>query len=675
MDRMQETYAQRKRRYKITVALIYAAIVLLGVLSVWLMDSFIVAQKLEQERASVQRSLNSIRFRAERLIEVYSNMSRSLAVAQSFEGESEFQTLARLLRNNSPSVVNLARSQNYVITDVHPIEPNRDLLGYDYRDDPEQLKTVQEALDTDQTVIVGPIELLQGGLGLVLRTAQPGPGNAVGNIVLDFDKVLVEAGLESEPNVFLNSVRLKDDSETVIFGPASVWENNPVLAELLLGETVLELAKIPVGGWQVDGSHRFILILTTTGLVLIAIFGVSYARRLIVERADARRRLISAIEAIDDGFVIFDRHDRLLMCNTKFRELMDASESTVRPGVEFKTLLRGGLLRGHYPQAKGREEEWLAERLALHENPSGQTEIELSDGSWIKVSESKTSDGSTVGIRTDITELKKALHTAERAIKSKTEFINNMNHELRAPLSVMLGYLAFLRNVELFPQYKALLDAIGDDEKLKQSLGALSEVITLQATKSENSGKHLLELINSVLDWAKLNTGSVTLNLEMVRIDQVLVALGEEFQGTAEEKGLKLEVSATFVSIYGDPLRLRQVFTNLLSNALKFTESGGVKLSLLETGTSVEVTVEDTGKGIPQDQIKTIFDRFAQVNNSMRRDQIGTGLGLAIAKNLVELHGGRIEVHSALGQGSAFRVILERNYFSGTPDPEIREPV
>ncbi|MES0862535.1 ATP-binding protein [Ruegeria sp. SCPT10] len=661
MKNRQETLKQRKRRHRRTVSLIYAAIVLLGVLSVMLMDRAIVAQKLETERSAIQRSLNTIEFRLERLIESYSHMSRSLAVAQSFEAASEFQTLAYLLRNNNPSVINIARSKNFIITDVHPTQPNHHLLGYNYRDHPEKLKSVQQALDTKETVIVGPMELVQGGFGLLLRNAQPGQDNIVGNVVLDFERVLVEAGMGSQPKVFKASARVSNDQGTggnVIFGAESVWNSDPVRANVSLGDTVLELAKIPAGGWQVDKSHRYVLVLTTGVLALIAFLGVNYARRLIIERAEARRHLLNAIESVQDGFVIFDRHDRMVMCNTRYRDYFEASRDLIVPGARFEDILREGVRHGLYPKAAGREENWIAERLELHANPHGQTEIELSDGSWIKVSESKTSNGSTVGIRTDITELKTALQTAEMAMRSKSEFINNMNHELRTPLSVVLGYVAFLAKVEIYPEYQALKQAIGSDVKLSHLLDKFTDVIVKQATISEVSGKHLLDLINSVLDWAKLSSDNVTLNLENTELDTLLNNLGVEFGPVAEDKGLRLEVFADPVSIDGDSLRLRQIFMNLINNAIKFTETGYVRVSLSNESGLAKVVVEDTGEGIPNDQLDLIFDRFSQVDGVQTQRQTGTGLGLAITKNLVELHGGSISVTSVYGQGSKFQVVF-----------------
>ncbi len=623
------------------------------------MDRAIVGQKLEANRAAAQRSLDLTKFRLEQLIESYSHMSRSLAVAQLFETEEEFQMLAQMLRDNNPSIVNIARSQNFIITDVHPVEPNRDLLGYDYREDPQQLASVQRALDSQETVIVGPMILLQGRLGLLLRNAQPGPDNVVGNIVLDFNRILTEAGMETEPHVFASSARIEDADtrKRVVFGAETIWSDSPVLAELALGDVRLELAKTPAGGWKTDTAHRPVLILTTAVLVLIALFGVNYAQRLIVERAEARRQLMDAIESIHDGFVIFDRQDQLVLCNQKYRDFFKASSNLIVPGTTFEAILRDEVEQGQYPEAKGREEEWITERLELHANPHAQTEIELADGCWLKVSESQTSNGSTVGIRTDITKLKKALQTAEEAVGAKTEFINNMNHELRAPLSVILGYVAFLRKVELYPQYKALRDALETDAKLVQLLDDFKGVIVNQATKSEASGKHLLELINSVLDWAKLSSGNVELHIETVKLDNLLNELGEEFRPAAEEKGLRLEVLAEPVSIKGDPLRLRQIFVNLLNNAIKFTDSGFITISAAKNAAAALVTVEDSGRGIPGDQLNMIFDRFIQVGAN-HKGQTGTGLGLAITKNLVQLHGGQISVSSTYGEGSTFQVMF-----------------
>ena len=136
--------------------------------------------------------------------------------------------------------------------------------------------------------------------------------------------------------------------------------------------------------------------------------------------------------------------------------------------------------------------------------------------------------------------------------------------------------------------------------------------------------------------------------------------MSEELGPTAEKKGLRLEVRVEPVSIEGDPLRLRQIFVNLLSNSIKFTDKGHVAVSVVQDGTSVVVSVKDSGRGIPDDQLNLIFDRFIQVNAN-QKGQTGTGLGLTIAKDLVQLHGGQITVSSTYGVGSTFQVRFEKD--------------
>ncbi|WP_218961169.1 ATP-binding protein [Ruegeria sediminis] len=667
MKERNETFAQRERRHKRNVSLIYGAILLLGLVSAALMDRTILAQNLVTQRASVQRSLNFVKFRIEQRLEAYSHMSSNLAAALSFEAptdKAKFQTLARLLRDNNPSVINLARARNFVVTDVHPIEANQAVLGHDYRKNPGQMHTVQKALDSDGTVVIGPIDLIQGGLGLLLRTAQPGPEKIVDTIVLDFHVFLEEAGMTSNSNAFVASARLKSATDAdgqVVFGSDTVWDADPAVATVRLGDRDIEIAMIPARGWRSDPLHRPILGLITVILISVAFFGVNYARRLIIERADAKRRLLNAIESIDDGFVIFDKDDRLVMCNEKYRKVFEASRDFIVPGVSFETIIREGIKQGQYPEAEGREEEWIAERLRLHADPHGQTEMLMPDGSWIKVAESKTEDGSTVGIRTDITELKTAVQTAENAIRAKTDFVNNMSHELRTPLSVVLGYVAFLKKVEIYPQCASLKAAIGNREDLQQQLDEFVNVIVQQASKSEKSGKHLLNLINSVLDWAKLSSDNVVLKREPVDLGELLDGLSDEFKSHAAEKGILFDVEVDPVMIQADGLRLKQVFMNIIGNAIKFTDQGYVKVSVDVDDNDVTILVEDSGKGIPDNQLNSIFERFIQVDSSTRREHRGTGLGLAIAKNLVEMHGGGISVTSRLGEGSLFRVVLPRS--------------
>ena len=226
-----------------------------------------------------------------------------------------------------------------------------------------------------------------------------------------------------------------------------------------------------------------------------------------------------------------------------------------------------------------------------------------------------------------------------QASEHKSQFLANMSHELRTPLNAILGYT------------ELMVDGIYG-ELPPRAAGVLERV--------QNNGKHLLALINDVLDLAKIEAGQLTLTLEDYAMPDVVQSVVSATEGLATTKGLKFTADITpgLPPGRGDARRLSQVLLNLVGNAVKFTDAGEVAIgATAENGTFV-LTVRDTGPGIaPEDQDK-IFGEFQQVDNSNTRKKGGTGLGLAISKRMVEMQGGTISVDSELGQGATFRVTL-----------------
>jgi signal transduction histidine kinase len=225
------------------------------------------------------------------------------------------------------------------------------------------------------------------------------------------------------------------------------------------------------------------------------------------------------------------------------------------------------------------------------------------------------------------------------ASRHKSQFLANMSHELRTPLNAILGYTELMVDGiygELTPRAAGVLDRV------------------------QNNGKHLLALINDVLDLSKIEAGQLALTLEDYTLPDVVQSVVSATEGLATTKGLKFtaEIAPDLPTGHGDARRLSQVLLNLTGNAIKFTDAGEVAIRAAAENGHFVLTVRDTGPGIAPDDHGKIFEEFQQVDSSNTRKKGGTGLGLAISKRMVEMQGGTITVDSKLGQGATFRVTL-----------------
>jgi signal transduction histidine kinase len=227
--------------------------------------------------------------------------------------------------------------------------------------------------------------------------------------------------------------------------------------------------------------------------------------------------------------------------------------------------------------------------------------------------------------------------------KLKSSFLANMSHELRTPLNSILGFT---------------------DVMLEELDGPLTQHMDNDLRLIQKNGQHLLHLINDVLDMAKIEAGSMNLNPETFRAQEVLEEVTSITSTLASEKNLSLfiqEGSDKDVKIYADRTRLRQVVINLVNNSIKFTDNGKVSLNITQIdGARILISVKDTGIGIPPEKLEAVFQEFTQVDSSTTRKAGGTGLGLPISRRLVEMHGGRLWAESTgiPGEGSTFFVEL-----------------
>ena len=371
----------------------------------------------------------------------------------------------------------------------------------------------------------------------------------------------------------------------------------------------------------------------------------------------AQAQLAEAIEAVSEGFALYDADDRLVVCNSRFKEMYVGTGLEIKPGIPYETIVRKAAETGIVPLSPGKRDAFIAERLERHRNPKGAFEQQRSHGMWLKISERRTADGGNVGVLTDITELKarelqlsdlvdrlaEARDAAMEATVAKSRFLANMSHELRTPLNAVIGITEML---------------IEDTEETGN--GTAREPLE----RISRAGKHLLQLINEVLDLSKIEAGKLEINYEMIDVAALVNDLVGEVEPLAAKNANRfvVECPPDIGTVHSDPTRLRQIILNLLSNACKFTEGGRVSLSVSRRRSNGEeflaARVADTGIGMTEEQLAKLFQEFSQADSSTTRKYGGTGLGLAISDRLCRIMGGTIEVESKVGVGTTFSMRL-----------------
>ena len=357
------------------------------------------------------------------------------------------------------------------------------------------------------------------------------------------------------------------------------------------------------------------------------------------ERAEKlRQQMLSAIEALQDGFVMYDADERLVVLNSRYREMFADLVPVLKPGAKFREVVEYAAREGLILEAKGREEDWVRERIEEFRRADGAGLQSTSTGLHLRYYEKFTADGGRVGLRIDITELTDALRRAEAANRAKSAFLANMSHEIRTPMNGILGMAELLADTDLDPAQAQMLATIRE------------------------SGNALLTVINDILDLARIEAGKMTLSVQRFTPADLLQRLARLHGANAQLKGLELTLSVAAGlerPHLGDRDRLGQILGNLIGNAVKFTSSGAVRIvaSCPEDG-GMRVVVHDTGVGMTREQIARVFEEFEQADTSVTRRFGGSGLGLAIVRNLVELMGGTIRILSQPGQGSRVELSL-----------------
>jgi two-component system, cell cycle sensor histidine kinase PleC len=402
--------------------------------------------------------------------------------------------------------------------------------------------------------------------------------------------------------------------------------------------------------------------------------------------ADENARLRDAVETISEAFVLWDRDNRLVMCNSKYQQFHGLSDDLVRPGSPYDEVITAA------------SEPTVSKRVAVtgsDDDDSRTYEAQIEDGRWLHINERRTRDGGYVSVGTDITVLKQSQqrladseqqlrasvselrlsrreleqqkqqlvdlaekyalekNRAEAANQAKSEFLANISHELRTPLNAVIGFSEVMQ--------QSLFGPLGHPKYHEYARDILA------------SGNYLLEVINDILDMSKIEAGRMSLDVGHVDLGDIVADSMKVVGQAAAERNIALaRHGPQHLPLEADRRALKQVFLNLLSNAVKFTRDGGsVDVHLSRSRGYVKIAIKDTGIGIAEADIAKLGRPFEQVENQFSKSHQGSGLGLAISRALVELHGGTLRITSREGQGTTVTCTLPMRPVISEEEPKL----
>ncbi len=538
--------------------------------------------------------------------------------------------------------------------------------------DPSFLTRVYDSLDLGGEGIVA----LVGTDGVIRARAPPNQRT--------LDHSLVDAPIARQfaerPNGSLSTVSAIDGIRRIYsYRPI---EGYPLLVVVGMSE------RHALADWEYSQRNRLAMACVVTGVLLIVVISiVAYQARLhrtreALGQSEARHAQKShllevTLQNMDQGIIKMDASQVVDVVNRRMAELWDLPVDVATGPHTQPAMLELLWKRGEFGRDDADFATWF-ERFS-HAGGHGGDGIPHEhirpDGRVLEIRGRSLPDGGAVQTFTDITARKQAEETlraardeADRSARAKSEFLAMMSHEIRSPMSGLLGIIELLRDTPLAPEQQDMIDLVHE------------------------SAASLLRVVNDILDFSKMEAGRLAVNLESVELRKLLEIIVEPTVLAAEAKGLQFtSVMADDVPgwLMLDPLRLRQILLNLLTNAVKFTAAGTVSLEVTcVIGPNGEPTlcfaVSDTGIGMSPEQLGRMFEPFSQADASTTKMFGGTGLGLTISRRLARLLGGDITVESRPGAGSVFKLTLE--LLPATPltvgvtdpvetaDPEILEP-
>lgn len=677
-----------KKIYPYLLAVISILTIFLIVFSLSIIEK---RRYLNELRSETLNHLSAFRARLEGALNSRLYLTQSIAAYVATHPnitQSEFENIARELLKQDIVANSTALSENAVIKYIYPFRGHESAIGLDLRAHPERRKIVEKTIENRKGFVAGPVELVEGGVCFIGYTpiflATPYKGKKVGDfwglidITLLVENLLKEAGLYYESPILSIAIRGKDaegEKGEVFWGDPKIYQLNPVSLNVTLPNGSWQISAVPKGGW--NARSPFMIILWSGGIILMIASGL-LSFIMVRTPIKLKEMVATATESLNKS-------------EKKYRELVENANSIIIKldtegnitfinefaqnffGYKEYEILGRNIINTLVPVTDSNDRDLSSMVREICQYPwkftTNENENIKRNGERVWISWTNKGiyeDGKLTGILcigNDITMLKKTQQelqnhrkNLEETVKQRTEelaianeklkqisqhksdFLANMSHEIRTPMNSILGMTELLGETGLTQEQKEYLEIL------------------------KNSGETLLNLINDILDLSKIEAGELTLEYVDFALRDLINKLISTMSFKAKNKGLTLSISiADDVpnKFIGDPHRLRQVLTNLINNAIKFTEKGQVSLTIKTSDQKQNIvtllfSVKDTGIGIPKEKLDTIFERFTQADSSITRRYGGTGLGLSISKKLIEMMGGKIWIESQQNEGTIF---------------------
>ena len=404
-------------------------------------------------------------------------------------------------------------------------------------------------------------------------------------------------------------------------------------------------------------QNRNLIATASLALIALTLIGGALSQWQFNRLADARAAAAGSAETLDqalavipDGFLLCDKDDRVVRWNERYVEMFPWLRGTLHVGMPYHRVAAASAGDVMLDMTLEERENWLAERVKSHLRGDDDWERDLGNGLVVHVTDRRTREGGVVSVYHDVTaaerKLAQAKANAEAANQAKSQFLATMSHEIRTPLNAVLGLNELMLHSPLDSQQRRHAELIG------------------------SSGRLLLALINDILDVSRIEAGHMQLTSAPFSVRMAAEGVVALMRERAVAKGLALRLEFTpneDALIQGDAIRIQQILFNLVGNAIKFTDQGAVQVSVaVEPGAgralTLRLAVSDTGIGIPESAMPTLFDRFTQADSTTMRRYGGSGLGLAITREIVQMMGGTIATTSTPGLGSRFTISIPSRF-------------